>query len=151
MITHKIGNLFDDKHDYILHGCNSRGVMGSGFALQVKQMYPKVYEVYQAYCKQNDPKYLLGSVCSVVDGDIVFLNCITQDLYGYSKEKFVSYDAVDMCMTKIAECLPDDPNLKMAMPKIGAGLGGGNWEVIEAIVKHRLAWKFNVTVYSLEL
>lgn len=34
------------------------------------------------------------------------------------------------------------------MPKIGAGLGGGNWEVIEAIINHRLK-DHNVTVWEL--
>jgi O-acetyl-ADP-ribose deacetylase (regulator of RNase III) len=37
----------------------------------------------------------------------------------------------------------------VAMPMIGAGLGGGNWKVIEAIINHRLK-DFDVRVYHLE-
>ena len=34
------------------------------------------------------------------------------------------------------------------MPKIGSGLGGGDWSIIEAIVKANLADDFQVVVYE---
>ena len=50
MIKYEKGDLLTNVKDpnvFIAHGCNCRGVMGSGFALQVKMMYPKVYETYR--------------------------------------------------------------------------------------------------------
>ncbi len=40
------GNLFDTKAKIIAHQVNCRGVMGSGVALQIKERYPYVYEMY---------------------------------------------------------------------------------------------------------
>ena len=67
MIKYKRGNLLANVKDpnvFIAHGCNCRGVMGSGFALQVKMMYPKVYERYlDAYEKE---RLFLGSIMFVI-------------------------------------------------------------------------------------
>ena len=75
--------------------------------------------------------------------------------------KYVSYDAIDEAMLNLDYVLtiyseiPFVGNVNkflskdISMPKIGAGLGGGNWNVIEAIINHRLS-NHNVTVWELE-
>lgn len=144
MITYKKGNLLDATEPYIAHGCNSYGVMGSGVALAIKTKWPKAYEEYHDVSEEEGLE--LGEIVAVsVDGEKTILNCITQKHYGRSGEKFVSYDAVDECMQKIARLGIDN----IAMPKIGAGLGGGDWKVIEAIINSRLANK-NVVIYEID-
>jgi len=52
MVKYKYGDLLANVKDlkvFIAHGCNCKGVMGSGFALQVKTMYPKAYEQYRSF------------------------------------------------------------------------------------------------------
>lgn len=46
-IIYKKGNVLDTTDRYIVHGCNSRKVMGSGVALAIRQKYPKAYEDYK--------------------------------------------------------------------------------------------------------
>ncbi len=84
----------------------------------------------------------MGYVLPVASKNKVILNCITQEFYGKDNKRYVSYDAVDECMQEL--------NIyeEIAMPKIGAGLGGGDWSVIEAIINHRLNDR-KVTVYYL--
>jgi hypothetical protein len=91
----------------------------------------------------------LGTVLTVDCGEKIILNCITQCDYKRKDakmgSKFVSYEAVDMAMQNMANWISntDEP---ISMPKIGAGLGGGHWPVIEAIIDHRLK-DFSVHIY----
>jgi hypothetical protein len=82
-----------------------------------------------------------------VNDDVTILNCITQQEYGKDGRRYVSYDAVDDCMKSIAKNMmmrnfftgnDSIHNESIHMPKIGAGLGGGEWSIIEAIINHHL-------------
>lgn len=149
MITYKKGNLLDSTDVVIAHGCNARGVMGSGVALAIREKYPWAFEAYR-----NDPFRSLGTVIpsgiTTLEGSKIVLNCITQQNYGRDPNtRYVSYDAVDECMKLINAMLPAMIyNNAISMPKIGAGLGGGNWEIIEAIINYRLK-DVDVTVWEL--
>ena len=150
MINYIKGDLFTTPDNIIAHGVNCQGVMGSGVAKVIRNKYPQAYQDYLDFCALRDPDYfLLGAVKSShqPDGKII-LNCFTQLDYGKDGKRYVSYDAIDDCMVYINEYL--DPRTgNISMPKIGAGLGGGNWEVIESIIKYRLD-KHTVNVYYME-
>lgn len=153
MITYIRGDIFKTDARIIVHGCNSEGVMGSGVALQVKQRFPKTFKRYKEYCDENKQlnRSILGHIVPFVEGDLTIINAITQGAYGYDQQKYVSYDAVDLCMKQIAKDLLFNGKLvppAIAMPKIGAGLGGGNWQVIEAIINANLS-KHDVLVYEI--
>lgn len=159
MITYIKGDLFQDKHPIIAHGCNSMGVMGSGVAKIVKEKWPEAFKLYNRICSDhflnNTEATLLGTniLAHCNDGTII-VNCITQHSYGRTKERYVSYDAVDDCMRLMGEGIKfstadDAVPPYVAMPMIGAGLGGGDWKVIEAIINHRLK-DIDVHVYVLE-
>jgi O-acetyl-ADP-ribose deacetylase (regulator of RNase III) len=159
MITYIKGDLFQDKHAIIAHGCNCMGVMGSGVARIVKEKWPEAFTLYNRICNDH---FLAGTEASLLgqnilahcnDGTII-VNCITQHSYGRTKERYVSYDAVDACFSSLRDGVKfsyydQQPTPYVAMPMIGAGLGGGSWEVIEAIIKHRLH-DIDVRVYQLE-
>ena len=50
MVEYVKGNLFDEPQEIIVHGCNARGVMGAGFAKDLKEKYPENYKEYRKYC-----------------------------------------------------------------------------------------------------
>ena len=123
------GNLLDAEESIIMHGCNSMGVTGSGVAKAIKEKYPEAFQVYR---KQKEIDGLkLGTYSSVITKDNkLIINAITQKYYGRDGKKYVSYDAV----SNLAKTLNGlYKNESIAIPKIGAGLGGGNWKVIESI------------------
>jgi O-acetyl-ADP-ribose deacetylase (regulator of RNase III) len=128
--------------------------MGSGVAKAIKEKYPKAFQDYRQAALMwikydHSPEEVLGRVIHSIQPDgKVILNAITQQMYGNDGAKYVSYDAVDKAFLKIAQDVAFCGR-GLSMPKIGAGLGGGNWEVIEAIIKHRLA-NVDVTVWELE-
>ena len=148
MITYKKGNLFDTPDRVIVHGCNAQGVMGSGVAKMIRERFPKAFQRYYEHCLSSTDKYnntadLLGvnvivSAPHAISGQLYTIhNVITQNRYGKDGKQYVSYDAVDTGMWSVAMSVGLQAGI--SMPKIGAGLGGGHWPIIEAIINHRLS------------
>lgn len=133
MISYVTGDLLGATQKVILHGCNNHGVMGSGVARQIRAKWPNVYEVYAL--KHKVFGLDMGDIIPVatLDGKIV-VNCITQDGFGRDGARYVDYDAIDRCFQKINDRVEDWEVSEVAMPRIGAGLGGGDWNMIEQII-----------------
>lgn len=137
------GNVFEHVTEgIIVHGCNSLGIMGSGFAKEVKERFPKAFEEYEYYCNINsgDPASLLGTVVWVpVTPSLYIANAITQLKFGTGKRQ-VNYEAVYNAFENVAEKVKNTFNGEMHVhyPMIGAGLGGGNWDIINEIIFHNL-------------
>ena len=53
MITLIKGNIFNTKAQVVVNTVNCVGVMGKGIALVYKLRYPKMFDLYQEYCKSN--------------------------------------------------------------------------------------------------
>ena len=136
MIEYRKGNLLDVKRGVIIHGCNSHGVMGSGVALAVKNKYPGAYESYRDYIDvSKDDQDLLGSVIVYeVNDNLSVANMITQKDFGTHKRQ-VNYGAIARGFDDLEEFYANMPGLVFHFPKIGAGLGGGDWEVIAEIIE----------------
>lgn len=128
-IIYKTGNLLDATEPAIVHGCNAQGVMGSGVAKAIRDKWPEVYETYRLHHVTR--RLWLGSVIRVRTPEFVILNAITQHQYGRDGSKYVSYDAVAEAFSRINE-MGDGP---VALPLIGAGLGGGKWSILSAIIE----------------
>lgn len=146
-INYQSGNLLDVTSGLIVHGCNAQGVMGSGIALQLKQRYPGMFSQYvedvNRWSHQGTQRHLcMGKVSWYFHDDLVIASCITQKFYGKDGAKYVSYDAIDECASEIDDItsIGGLANVDhIHLPKIGAGLGGGSWDVIAEILKHRIS------------
>jgi len=130
------GNLFDTDIEHIVHGCNAQGVMGSGVAKIVRDDY---FDAYKSYVeKYNEHGLKLGDVQFVPANGKTIVNAITQDNFGRTGTRFVSYEAVAECMRTVNQVLKLGNYDRVAMPQIGAGLGGGNWEIISRIIEDEM-------------
>lgn len=119
--------------DVIGHGCNCWCTMGKGIALDVKNKYPGAFDADRATALGAKEK--LGR-CSVWSNDnITILNMYTQWHYTGSSVK-ADYDAIRECMRRVKEYYP---RKKIGLPLIGAGLAGGDWNVISKIIEEELA------------
>lgn len=130
------GNLFETDIEHIVHGCNAQGVMGSGVAKIVRDDYFDAYKFYVD--KYNETGLELGDVQFVPANGKIIVNAITQNLYGKDGRRFVNYEAVANCMYTINRELRAEGATHVAMPQIGAGLGGGNWEIIFRIIEDEM-------------
>jgi len=139
MISIVRGNLFDVEKGIIIHGCNALGVMGAGVAAYVRKCYPKAYQVYRDAHAHG--RLTLGSCTwAQVKPELWIVNAVTQEKIGGGLQ--VSYEAIGRCfdladhLTKQLEKLTSS-ELSLHFPKIGAGRGGGDWNLIEqAIIKN---------------
>lgn len=133
MITYKHGDLLDITDGVIIHGCNAKGVMGSGVALAIKNKYPKAYDAYKRF--ENDHALRLASLSMCkVSSSLYVANLVTQETYGRDSDKrYVSYGAVHLGFEKLHESFPS--STVFHFPKIGAGLGNGNWKDISSLIE----------------
>ena len=147
MVRYVIGDLLEAKQNVIVHGCNAQGVMGSGVARLIRARYPNVYEIYAL--KHKVFGLDLGDIIPVAttDGRIV-VNAVTQEYFGGDGRRYVDYAAIETCMKKINDRAKDWNAVEIAMPRLGAGLGGGDWNVIEDIII-KSATNFIPVVYDL--
>jgi O-acetyl-ADP-ribose deacetylase (regulator of RNase III) len=150
-IMYKKGDLLQCSEGHLIHGCNAQGVMGAGVARLIRDDCPRLYEEYRVWCKAGGK--LLGNIiwhrCETgrLKGKLVG-NAITQEYFG-SGGVDVSYDAIRQVMRRINEQCEENTHLiSIAMPKIGAGLAGGDWDTIAQIIEQESS-NFQPVVYEL--
>lgn len=158
------GDLLSVVEGVIAHGCNCKNGFGSGVAGAIAKKWPGVKDAYH----QKFDKYgwRLGDVQMVrIDGEpvkevgnneffaqkgrLIIANCATQFNYNPKTGPHLDYDALERCMIKVLR-LCWEQMLPLAIPKIGCGLAGGNWETVQEIINRvNLDWKVPITVYEL--
>lgn len=152
MIQFKKGNILTVTEGIIFHGVNCKGVMGSGLALQIREKYPEVYEVYREQVREVsflDEASLLAKVQIVAVSETLEIgNIFSQVHYGRVKGlRYVSYDALDNAFQTIkASC---DKTTPLHFPRIGSGLAQGNPAIIQLMIEQHLS-DFNVFIWDQE-
>jgi len=129
-------DIFKGGEDVIVHGCNCLCIMGAGIALQVAKYYPEAFMADKRTVIRDEKK--LGTFTHWTGQNIFFpekivtvVNAYTQ--FDISRHKIpFDYDAFRNVIPKIKEAFEGK---SIAFPKIGAGLAGGDWKVIEAIIE----------------
>jgi O-acetyl-ADP-ribose deacetylase (regulator of RNase III) len=162
MIKVITGNLMDVKEGIIAHGCNAQGVMGSGVAKLIKDRYEELYLVYRNHYlthRRMHSSLPLGSVSTAKLTQTLYgANLVTQEKYrgfgnDFSNKRWVSYDAIETSFMTLLDMLDNGKlgNIRtISIPMIGAGLGGGDWDVIYSIIENTIKDRnVEVIVYKL--
>ena len=125
-----VGNILSVDQGIIAHGCNSRGVMNSGVARQLREKYPQIYEPYGRDTRG------LGTMTLVKVSPYLFVaNLITQKDYGRDPSRvYVNYEALDMAMETLRAAAGHTQVVHF--PMIGGGLGNGDKQRILKIMEH---------------
>lgn len=102
--------------------------MGKGIALQFKLRFPQMYSEYRDLCKQG--MFLPGDVYTYQEGAVTVFNLGTQKDWR-TKATIENIEISLREMLSIAESL----NIhSIALPAIGAGLGGLNWVDVKSVI-----------------
>jgi len=117
----------DPRVGVLVHGCNCFCTMGAGLAKQIKLAFPQAYE--QDLKTKKGSRDKLGKYSGVVYNDLIVINAYTQ--YNYGNGVQVDYDAIRKVFKKLKKDFGDKT---IIYPRIGAGLGGGNWDIISTII-----------------
>ena len=123
------GDLLQSGLQHIAHGCNMNGGFGSGVAKAVATKYPKARGDYWLNFGGKPGGTIIESL---QDDGVTIYNCLTQEWYGPGDKKYVDYNFVAKVFKEFNNILPKGAIL--GIPKIGAGLAGGDWEIIEKII-----------------
>jgi len=141
-----------DENKIIAHICNDIGKWGAGFVLAISKKWKEPKLIYKKQYK-TDGDFILGEVQFVkVDKNVTVANMIAQkgienDLEGRPP---IRYEALMECLDKVAS-FAFDIKASVHMPRIGCGLAGGKWEMVEPVIKQTLLKAgVNVFVYDLK-
>lgn len=135
-ITYVKGNAVypqGEGNKIIAHVCNNIGAWGAGFVLAISKRWS---EPEREYRSMSSTKRKLGNVQFVpVETDIVVANMIGQENikandYGVPP---VRYSAIKICLERVLS-LAKSMNASIHMPRIGCGLAGGQWEIMEQVI-----------------
>ena len=131
-------NILNIKNGIICHQVNAMGKMGAGLALDIRKKWPIVYKDYMiAY---NEGNLKLGNVIftKIEKCNIIIASCVGQKFYG-KKGKHTIYRAVEKYLEKV-EIKSKELQLPVHLPyKIGCGLAGGNWKIVERMIKENIS------------
>ncbi len=155
-MKYKIGNILDFTEDAIGHGCNCYNIMGAGVALAIRRKWPIMFEADRDFTRKGVGRlgHFSEAILNFAPTRIGF-NIYTQDRYGVSKRQ-VNYDALRNGVTGVCTrlalttLLGDRKNRSLALPRIGAGLAGGEWSIIEPILAEiEQSTGISIIIYSL--
>ena len=146
MIKYIDGDLVrdSDQFDVIVQCANCFCTMGAGIAPQIKNKFPEAYAVDCATVSGDKDK--LGTISYTTSArKPIVVNLYGQ--YGYNGRTHgaidVDYDAIRSGMKLIKEKFSGK---FIGMPKLGAGLAGGDWNIIEKIIQEELQGEYVVIV-----
>tara|TARA_R110000772_G_scaffold10135_5_gene32636 strand:+ start:459 stop:962 length:504 start_codon:yes stop_codon:yes gene_type:complete len=148
MFKYRVENLLDafDRGDVnvVAHQANCFNAMGAGIAKQIAIRYPIAKEVDDKTERGDMNK--LGNISIASLGDKAIFN-----LYGqYMPGQETKYAAQRLCLYKMQVKMgPYLKHVKLGIPQIGCGLGGGNWPLVYSIIMEELVHT-NTTIYVLD-
>jgi len=132
----------------IIHVCNDVGAWGAGFVLAISKRWPEPEKAFRA------SKYHgLGDCQPVFVGPGLWvINMYAQG--GIRRLDDLSiplrYDALVQCLRNIHDWAVFGEVASIHMPRIGCGLAGGSWRIVEAIIQEYLCCSaLEVYVYDL--
>lgn len=137
----------------IAHVCNDIGAWGKGFVLALSRQWPQPESEYRRWYRErahND--FGLGAVQFVtVEDDLEVANMVAQrGLRRTAAGPPIRYDALGKCLDSLAEHAAAR-GATVHLPRIGAGLAGGDWDRIRHMIEEALsARSVRGTVYVLD-
>jgi O-acetyl-ADP-ribose deacetylase (regulator of RNase III) len=146
MIRYIDGDLVRDAEQFevIAHCCNCFCTMGSGIAPQIKNKFPEAYAVDCATPKGDINK--LGTISYTLNTTPIVVNLYGQFDYTGRRSGRMDLDYVAL-KSALIQMKEKFSGKRIGMPKIGAGLAGGDWEVIERIISEVFAGEY-VTIVN---
>lgn len=161
-VSYRVGDLIQaaksGKVSAIAHGCNCFNTMKSGIAPEIAKAFPEAWRADQETTKGDRGKLGYVSYSFNTGHNLHVFNLYSQ--YGYWNRKKgimdLNYEALDHALWVMKSkldwiCYNDYPpeEFSVGIPKIGAGLAGGDWGIIEPMIKKHLG-HFNTVVYVLK-
>ena len=137
MIKTVKGNLLEEDVQALVNTVNCVGVMGRGIALQFKNAFPENYSFYHEACKNktvSPGKVLVFERQDLLSNPQYIINFPTK-LHWREKSK-LSY--ITEGLDDLAHAIEKLKITSIAVPPLGCGLGGLEWDIVKKEIINRL-------------
>ena len=130
------------------HGCNCAGAMGKGIALQFKRKFHKMFLQYNSLCTSGNFKPGDVFPYEYTPGCYVY-NLATQKHYAIHGQ-LAKLEHIRKSVSKMLEHASAHNVMDIALPKIGAGLGGLDWEDVKIVLEDVIEDYPEITLHVVE-
>lgn len=143
MIHLKTGNMFDIDADILVNTVNCVGVMGCGVALEFKKRYPAMFREYRRVCQVRKIEPGVLWYYRMPDNKLV-VNFPTKDDW----RKPSQYPYITKGLSQLRRLLLDcDLGTSVAIPALGCGHGGLDWNIVLDLIKEYLNNLDSIEIY----
>ncbi|MGI0080552.1 MAG: type II toxin-antitoxin system antitoxin DNA ADP-ribosyl glycohydrolase DarG [Nitrososphaerales archaeon] len=128
MIELKQGDILLAEADALVNTVNCVGIMGRGIALQFRKAFPENFKVYEVACKRGDVRLgrMLVYETGLLTGPRYIINFPTKRHWkGQSR-----VDDIETGLQSLVKEIRDRTIRSVAVPPLGCGLGGLDWNVV---------------------
>jgi O-acetyl-ADP-ribose deacetylase (regulator of RNase III) len=158
MIIEQTGNILDSTCEHIVIPVNTMGVMGKGLAKEFAERYPKLKDEYMSICKHGffGWKPGGGSVFAYDLRDYKFLMLATKEDWRQPSK----IEWIDIGLKKLQQMTENQidgydyeyvhqaqVSSSIAIPPLGCGLGGLNWDYVYSLIQKYLGNIKGLTVH----
>jgi O-acetyl-ADP-ribose deacetylase (regulator of RNase III) len=144
MIELTSGDILKDESEAIVNTVNCVGVMGRGIALQFKNAWPENFKAYQAACTQKEVQP--GRMFIFETGQLTtprfVVNFPTKRHWRGSSRM----EDIESGLTALAAEIKARGIRSIAIPPLGSGLGGLDWNEVRPLIEKHMAPLADVTV-----
>lgn len=137
MIEYTSGDILNDESEALVNTVNCVGVMGRGIALQFKKAWPENFEAYAGACKRKEvqPGQMFVYETGRLTPPRYIINFPTKRHWrGKSR-----IEDIEAGLTALAEVVRERSIRSIALPPLGCGLGGLDWQEVKSCIEHALA------------
>lgn len=147
-ITFTKGDLFTQHAEAIVNTVNCVGVMGRGVALQFKKRYPDNFREYENACKRQEVvpgKMFVNFTGSLVNPKYIINFPTKRHWKGKSKIEDIKNGLDDLI-----KVIRTYDIKSIALPPLGSGLGGLDWQHVKALIASKLEELVEVDIIVFE-
>lgn len=137
MIEYCRGNLLEADAEALVNPVNTQGVMGKGLALAFKNAFPENFRAYSQACQSDQVRTgrMFITEQQALLGPRWIINFPTKQHWrDPSKLEWIDQGLADLRKVLAERQIPS-----VAIPPLGCGLGGLEWELVKPRIEYALA------------
>lgn len=123
------GNIFNSDCEFLVNPVNCVGVMGKGLALEFKNKYPLNFEIYKKAC--DNASFNIGNLLIVPVDNKFIVNFPTKKHWRNKSD----LEFIKIGLEELKVAIKDFNIKSIAIPKLGCGLGGLDWNEVFDLIK----------------
>jgi O-acetyl-ADP-ribose deacetylase (regulator of RNase III) len=148
MMEFTTGNILDSNAEALVNTVNCVGIMGRGIALQFKEKFPANFKAYEAACERGElqPGRMFVFPTAWVTGPKFIINFPTKRHWrGKSR-----IEDIEAGLAALRNEILERGIRSIAIPPLGAGLGGLDWKQVRPRIEQALKTLSDVQVLVYE-